>query len=137
MKRRTSQSAAKKERTSDTPTPHRKMISVEITPPAFEAMKQVSARTGMRQKIMTGRILEWFASLPQIEQQIILGAFGDDDKDVALFSDLLIRRRISELVADDRLAYFSGMNVALNLLSQMPRPAAHPGAPQSRDPKAG
>ena len=132
MKRRIPQSATNKERTSNAPSSRRKMISVEITPGAFEAMKKLSLRTGIRQKIMTGRILEWFCDLPEIEQSLVLTNFSAED--LPLLSDLLIRRRIAELVADDRIAYYSGMNVALNLLSQIGPNAIHPTSPPT--PKA-
>lgn len=114
----------------DKPSGKRCMISMEITPKALEGVQEISRRTGMIQKELVGRVLEWFYELPHIERQIILGQFDSDDK--VLFSDLLIRRRIAELVADDRIAYFSGMNVALNLLSQLQGPLNHPVDPQAR-----
>jgi len=51
------------------------IVRLELTPSAKDALQVISRRNGMTQVAVTSRLVEWFATQPDLVQAAILGHY--------------------------------------------------------------
>ena len=51
----------------------RRNVNIELTERNHQQLKRVRARTGMTQKVMVGRLIDWFCEQDEAVQALVLG----------------------------------------------------------------
>ena len=85
--------------------PPRDVVSVEITSRARKRLRTVCIERGMIQKQLGGRVIEWFADLAPVEQDLILQQSQQAGADREFLASMLIRRLAGEISKDPGWAF--------------------------------